>query len=76
MKRYSKQEQALFLKNRKPSQNTISEPHTIPEIMKTYRGHFIEKTLTGWFTCFIVGHGTLKADSLAGIKEVIKETKQ
>lgn len=40
--------------------------------MKTYRGHCIEKTLTGWYTCFIVGSGTLKADSLAGIKELVK----
>lgn len=41
--------------------------------MKTYLNHHIEKTLTGWFTCFIVEHGTLKADSLAGIKELVKK---
>ncbi len=56
MKRYSKQEQALFLKNRKPSQNTISEPHAIPEIMKTYRGHLIEKTLTPLEEKYPYGH--------------------
>lgn len=41
--------------------------------MKTYRGHLIEKTLTGWYTCFIVGSGTLKADTLAGIKQLITD---
>lgn len=42
-------------------------------IMKIYRGHLIEKTLTGWYTCFIVGSGTLKADTLAGIKQLITD---
>ena len=38
-----------------------------------YKNHLIEKTLTGWYTCFIVGSGTLKADTLAGLKKLIEE---
>ena len=38
-----------------------------------YKGLTIENHLSGWFTCFMLGHGTLKADTLDGIKELINK---
>ena len=44
--------------------------------MKTYRGHHIERIPhSGMYCCFIAGHGHLKADSLEGIKELIRGAK-
>jgi len=36
-----------------------------------YRGTLIERHPTGWLSAFVMGHGFLKADSLAGIMELI-----
>lgn len=36
-----------------------------------YKNHLIDKTLSGWYSCFILGVGTLKADSLEEIKRMI-----
>lgn len=41
-----------------------------------YKNHLIEKSLTGLYSCFILGVGTLKADSLEGIKRMIREAKK
>ena len=44
--------------------------------MKTYLGHTIEKIFpSGMYSCFIEGRGFLKADSLEGIKELIRAAK-
>lgn len=36
-----------------------------------YKNHLINYSLSGWYSCFVLGVGTLKADSLEGIKEMI-----
>jgi len=43
-------------------------------ILKTihYRDHVIELT-PNWWTCFMINHGTLKSDTLQGIKSKIRE---
>lgn len=33
----------------------------------------IEKKLSGWYVAFVPGFGYLKADTLKGIRELIKE---
>jgi hypothetical protein len=38
-----------------------------------YKGHLIERHPTGWYSVFILGVGTLKADTLEGIKEMIRD---
>lgn len=44
--------------------------------MKIYRGHHIERIpYSGMYSCFIEGRGFLKADSLEGIKELIRGAK-
>jgi hypothetical protein len=44
--------------------------------MKTYLGHTIERIWhSGIYSAFVEGHGFLKADTLAGIKELIRATK-
>ena len=38
-----------------------------------YKNHEIELYGSGWYSCFVLGAGTLKADTLSGIKEMINE---
>ena len=40
---------------------------------KVYRGVTITRYATGWYSALVPGHGYLKADTLAGIKELIRE---
>jgi hypothetical protein len=39
-----------------------------------YKGHEIE-CHAGWYSCFMLGVGYLRADSLRGIKELVREAK-
>jgi hypothetical protein len=39
----------------------------------TYRGVGITLYPTGWYSAFLPGYGFLKADTLAGIRELIRE---
>jgi len=36
-----------------------------------YKGYTITKSLTGWYSVFTSRYGTIKADTLAGIKKQI-----
>lgn len=41
-----------------------------------YRGHHIEKIFpSGMYSAFIEGYGFVRADTLAGIKELIRAAK-
>jgi hypothetical protein len=41
----------------------------------TYKGVTIELNLNGLYSAFIIGHGFVKADTLHGIKQLIKGAK-
>jgi hypothetical protein len=43
--------------------------------MIKYKNYSIEHTLTGWYVCFSLEFGYLKADTLKGIKQLINEYK-
>jgi len=43
--------------------------------MQIYRGHLIERAFpSGYWKAFVQGHGTLVADTLQGLKALIRET--
>jgi len=39
----------------------------------TYKGHIINHNLSGWYSCYIPGQGFVKADTIPGIKKLIRE---
>jgi len=40
---------------------------------RVYRGVTIDHRITGWYSAFILDFGYVKADTLAGIKSLIRE---
>lgn len=41
-----------------------------------YKGYLIEQHFSGWYSAFVMGVGTLKADSPEGIKQMISDAEK
>ena len=56
-------------------QATFGESDLVRRGVKVYCNVFIERhPVTGYWSAFVAGHGTLRADTLAGLKNLITQT--
>ena len=52
-----------------------TKPERGVEPMRIYKGYLIEHAFpSGYWKAFVQGHGTLVADTLQGLKALIRET--